>query len=64
MMSPATTDPPMIRMVGVQKHFGSLHVPRELFAHKTIVENVELVPVRVRRIGKPEAHETAPENPG
>jgi glutamate transport system ATP-binding protein len=127
MGSPAKTDPPMIRMVGVQKHFGSLHVLRDinlevargevvvvlgpsgsgkstlcrtinrlepidggsieidgsllpeegralarlradvgmvfqqfnLFAHKTIAENVELAPVRVRRIGKREAHETA-----
>ncbi|MGH3823057.1 MAG: amino acid ABC transporter ATP-binding protein [Pseudonocardiaceae bacterium] len=30
-----------------------------LFAHKTIAENVELAPVRVRRIGKTQAHETA-----
>ncbi|MDT7716949.1 MAG: glutamate transport system ATP-binding protein, partial [Pseudonocardiales bacterium] len=30
-----------------------------LFAHKTIAENVELAPVRVRRISKPEAHEAA-----
>ncbi|MBV9139899.1 MAG: amino acid ABC transporter ATP-binding protein [Pseudonocardiales bacterium] len=117
----------MIRMVGVQKHFGSLHVLRNinltvargevvvllgpsgsgkstlcrtinrlepidagsieidgsplpdegralarlradvgmvfqqfnLFPHKTIAENVELAPVRVRRISKPEAHDTA-----
>jgi glutamate transport system ATP-binding protein len=117
----------MIRMVGVHKHFGSLHVLREinlevargevvvvigpsgsgkstlcrtinrlepidkgsieidgvplpeegralarlradvgmvfqqfnLFAHKTISENVELAPVRVRRSGKRQAHESA-----
>ena len=123
----ANTDPPMIRMVGVHKRFGSLHVLRDinlhiargevvvvvgpsgsgkstlcrtinrlepidagrididgaplpeegralarlradvgmvfqqfnLFAHKTITENVELAPVRVRRIGKTEAHEAA-----
>ncbi len=30
-----------------------------LFAHKTIVENVGLAPVRVRRIGRREAHEAA-----
>jgi len=30
-----------------------------LFAHKTIAENVELAPVRVRRISKPEAHQAA-----
>ncbi|HEY6424632.1 MAG TPA: amino acid ABC transporter ATP-binding protein [Pseudonocardiaceae bacterium] len=30
-----------------------------LFAHKTIAENVELAPVRVRRIGKREAREEA-----
>src|ERR687893_1090513 len=124
---PATADPPMIRMSGVNKHFGSLHVLRDinlevargevvvvlgpsgsgkstlcrtinrlepidrgsievdgaplpeegralarlradvgmvfqqfnLFAHKTIAENVELAPVRVRRISKREAHEDA-----
>ena len=123
----ANTDPPMIRMVGVHKRFGSLHVLRDinlhiargevvvvvgpsgsgkstlcrtinrlepidagrididgaplpeegralarlradvgmvfqqfnLFAHKTITENVELAPVRVRRISKTEAHEAA-----
>jgi glutamate transport system ATP-binding protein len=127
MSAPATADPPMIRMVGVHKHFGSLHVLRDinlevargevvvvlgpsgsgkstlcrtlnrlepidegrieidgiplpeegralarlradvgmvfqqfnLFAHKTIAENVELAPVRVRRISRPEAHEAA-----
>src|SRR6476469_7255039 len=127
MSAPAAADPPMIRMVGVHKHFGSLHVLRDinlevargevvvvlgpygsgqaqlcrsinrlepidegsieidgiplpeegralarlradvgmvfqqfnLFAHKTIAENVELAPVRVRRISKPEAHEAA-----
>ena len=125
MSSPATADPPMIRMSGVDKHFGSLHVLRDinldvargevvvvlgpsgsgkstlcrtinrlepidggrievdgaplpaegralarlradvgmvfqqfnLFAHKTIAENVQLAPVRVRRISKREAHE-------
>src|SRR6476661_5641263 len=30
-----------------------------LFAHKTIAQNVELAPIRVRRISKPEAHEAA-----
>jgi glutamate transport system ATP-binding protein len=30
-----------------------------LFAHKTIAQNVELAPVRVRRMGKAEAHEAA-----
>jgi glutamate transport system ATP-binding protein len=30
-----------------------------LFAHKTIVQNVELAPVKVRRTGKRKAHETA-----
>ena len=123
----ANTDPPMIRMVGVHKRFGSLHVLRDinlhiargevvvvvgpsgsgkstlcrtinrlepidagrididgaplpeegralarlradvgmvfqqfnLFAHKTITANVELAPVRVRRISKTEAHEAA-----
>src|SRR5438128_2578851 len=30
MGSPAKTDPPMIRMAGVQKHFGSLHVLRDI----------------------------------
>jgi glutamate transport system ATP-binding protein len=30
-----------------------------LFAHKTIAENVQLAPVRVRRISKREAHEDA-----
>jgi glutamate transport system ATP-binding protein len=127
MGSPAKTDPPMIRMEGVQKHFGSLHVLRNinlevargevvvvlgpsgsgkstlcrtinrlepidggrieidgsplpeegralarlradvgmvfqqfnLFAQKTIAQNVELAPMRVRRIGKQEAHEAA-----
>ena len=127
MRSPATADPPMIRMSGVDKHFGSLHVLRDinldvargevvvvlgpsgsgkstlcrtinrlepidggrievdgaplpaegralarlradvgmvfqqfnLFAHKTIAENVQLAPVRVRRISKREAHEDA-----
>lgn len=127
MSSPATADPPMIRMSGVDKHFGSLHVLRDinldvargevvvvlgpsgsgkstlcrtinrlepidggrievdgvplpaegralarlradvgmvfqqfnLFAHKTIAENVQLAPVRVRRISKREAHEDA-----
>ncbi len=127
MSTTASTAPPMIRMVGVQKHFGSLHVLRDinlevargevvvvlgpsgsgkstlcrtinrlepidqgrieidgaplpeegralarlradvgmvfqqfnLFAHKTIAENVELAPVRVRRIAKAEAHEAA-----
>ncbi len=127
MSSPAKADPPMIRMSGVNKHFGSLHVLRDinlevargevvvvlgpsgsgkstlcrtinrlepidggrievdgsplpeegralaqlradvgmvfqqfnLFAHKTIAENVELAPVRVRRSGKREAHEAA-----
>jgi glutamate transport system ATP-binding protein len=123
----ANPDPPMIRMVGVHKSFGSLHVLRDinlhiargevvvvigpsgsgkstlcrtinrlepidtgrieidgaplpeegralarlradvgmvfqqfnLFAHKTITENVELAPVRVRRINRGEAHEAA-----
>ena len=127
MSAPATADPPMIRMVGVHKHFGSLHVLRDinldvargevvvvlgpsgsgkstlcrsinrlepidegrieidgtplpeegralarlradvgmvfqqfnLFAHKTIAENVELAPVRVRRISRPDAHAAA-----
>jgi glutamate transport system ATP-binding protein len=127
MSTTAGTDPPMIRMMGVHKHFGSLHVLRDinldvargevvvvlgpsgsgkstlcrtinrlepidqgiieidgtpvpeegralarlradvgmvfqqfnLFAHLTITENVELAPVRVRRISKAEAHETA-----
>ena len=127
MSSPARADPPMIRMVGVHKHFGSLHVLREinlevgrgevvvvlgpsgsgkstlcrtinrlepidrgrieidgaplpeegrelarlradvgmvfqqfnLFAHKTIAENVELAPVRVRRVGRKQAREAA-----
>jgi glutamate transport system ATP-binding protein len=127
MSSPATADPPMIRMSGVDKYFGSLHVlhdinldvargevvvvlgpsgsgkstlcrtinrlepidggrievdgaplPAEgralarlradvgmvfqqfnLFAHKTIAENVQLAPVRVRRISKRQAHEDA-----
>ncbi len=127
MSSRTEADPPMIRMVGVHKHFGSLHVLRDinlevargevvvvlgpsgsgkstlcrtinrlepidegrieidgiplpeegrslarlradvgmvfqqfnLFAHKTIAENVELAPVRVRRFDKAEAHETA-----
>jgi glutamate transport system ATP-binding protein len=127
MSSPATAYPPMIRMSGVDKHFGSLHVLRDinldvargevvvvlgpsgsgkstlcrtinrlepidggrievdgaplpaegralarlradvgmvfqqfnLFAHKTIAENVQLAPVRVRRISKREAHEDA-----
>jgi glutamate transport system ATP-binding protein len=116
MSSPAKAKPPMIRMMGVQKYFGSLHVLRDinlevargevvvvlgpsgsgkstlcrainrlepidegtieidgsqlpdvgmvfqqfnLFAHKTIAENVELAPVRVRRIGKPAAQEAA-----
>ncbi len=127
MSSRTEADPPMIRMVGVHKHFGSLHVLRNinlevargevvvvlgpsgsgkstlcrtinrlepidegrieidgiplpeegrslarlradvgmvfqqfnLFAHKTIAENVELAPVRVRRFDKTEAHETA-----
>ncbi len=125
MSSPPSTDPPMIRMTGVNKHFGSLHVLRDinldvargevvvvlgpsgsgkstlcrtinrlepidegsievdgsplpeegralarlradvgmvfqqfnLFSHKTIAENVELAPVKVRRVGKREAHE-------
>ncbi|MGA9311833.1 MAG: ATP-binding cassette domain-containing protein, partial [Pseudonocardiaceae bacterium] len=30
MSAPATADPPMIRMVGVHKHFGSLHVLRDI----------------------------------
>ncbi|HEU0127136.1 MAG TPA: ATP-binding cassette domain-containing protein, partial [Pseudonocardiaceae bacterium] len=30
-----------------------------LFAHKTIAENVQLAPVRVRRVSKREAHEDA-----
>jgi glutamate transport system ATP-binding protein len=119
--------PPMIRMSGVDKHFGSLHVLRDinlevdrgqvvvvlgpsgsgkstlcrtinrlepidagtievdgaplpaegralarlradvgmvfqqfnLFAHKTIAENVMLGPVKVRRMGKHQAHEAA-----
>ncbi len=119
--------PPMIRMAGVDKHFGSLHVLRginldvdrgqvvvvlgpsgsgkstlcrtinrlepvdagtievdgaplpaegrelarlradvgmvfqqfNLFAHKTIAENVMLGPVKVRRVGKQQAHDTA-----
>ena len=127
MSAPAAADPPMIRMAGVHKHFGSLHVLRDinlevargevvvvlgpsgsgkstlcrsinrlepidegrieidgtplpeegralarlradvgmvfqqfnLFAHKTIAENVELAPVRVRRISRPEAHQAA-----
>ncbi len=127
MSAPATADPPMIRMVGVHKHFGSLYVLRDinldvargevvvvlgpsgsgkstlcrsinrlepidegrieidgtplpeegralarlradvgmvfqqfnLFAHKTIAENVELAPVRVRRISRPDAHAAA-----
>jgi glutamate transport system ATP-binding protein len=127
MSPPVAAEPPMIRMIGVQKHFGSLHVLRNinlevvrgevvvllgpsgsgkstlcrtinrlepidagsieidgsplpdegralvrlradvgmvfqqfnLFPHKTIVENVKLAPVRVRRISKPEAHDTA-----
>jgi glutamate transport system ATP-binding protein len=127
MSSPATAAPPMIRMSGVDKHFGSLHVLRDinldvtrgevvvvlgpsgsgkstlcrtinrlepidsgrievdgaplpaegralarlradvgmvfqqfnLFPHKTIAENVQLAPLRVRRIGKREAHEDA-----
>jgi glutamate transport system ATP-binding protein len=126
MSPPVAAEPPMIRMIGVQKHFGSLHVLRNinlevvrgevvvllgpsgsgkstlcrtinrlepidagsieidgsplpdegralvrlradvgmvfqqfnLFPHKTIVENVKLAPVRVRRISKPEAHDT------
>jgi glutamate transport system ATP-binding protein len=127
-VSPAArTDPPMIRMTGVHKHFGSLHVLRDidlevargevvvvlgpsgsgkstlcrtinrlepidaggievdgtplpeegralarlradvgmvfqqfnLFAHKTIVQNVTLAPVKVRRTGKREAHQAA-----
>jgi glutamate transport system ATP-binding protein len=125
--SRANGDPPMIRMVGVHKYFGSVHVLRDinlevargevvvvlgpsgsgkstlcrtinrlepidqgrieidglplpeegralarlradvgmvfqqfnLFAHKTIAENVELAPIRVRRIGRTEAHESA-----
>jgi glutamate transport system ATP-binding protein len=127
MNSRADTAPPMIRMVGVHKHFGPLHVLRNinlevargevvvvlgpsgsgkstlcrtinrlepidegsieidglplpaegrplarlradvgmvfqqfnLFAHKTIAENVELAPIRVRRINKTEAHQAA-----
>jgi glutamate transport system ATP-binding protein len=127
MSSPTKAEPPMIRMAGVNKHFGSLHVLRDinlevargevvvvlgpsgsgkstlcrtinrlepidggsiqvdgsplpeegrglaalradvgmvfqqfnLFAHKTIAENVELAPVRVRRIGRREAHDAA-----
>ncbi len=121
------TTPPMIRMAGVNKHFGSLHVLRDidlevqrgevvvvlgpsgsgkstlcrtinrlepidegtievdgaplpaegralaklrsdvgmvfqqfnLFAHKTIAENVMLGPIKVRRVGRQQAHETA-----
>src|SRR5438270_9747015 len=127
MSAPATADPPMIRMVGVHKHFGSLHVLRDinldvargevvvvlgpsgsgkstlcrtinrlepidegrievdgaplpaegralarlradvgmvfqqfnLFAHKTIAQNVALAPVLVRGTGKAEAQEAA-----
>ena len=127
MSPPAPANPPMIRMVGVHKHFGSLHVLRDinlvvgrgevvlvlgpsgsgkstlcrtinrlepidtgvievdgsplpvegralarlradvgmvfqqfnLFAHKTIAENVELAPVKVRRMSRRAAHEAA-----
>jgi glutamate transport system ATP-binding protein len=127
MSSPAMAAPPMIRMVGVYKRFGSLQVLRNinlevargevvvvlgpsgsgkstlcrtinrlepidegtievdgaplpaegralarlradvgmvfqqfnLFAHKTIVQNVALAPVLVRKTGKAEAHEAA-----
>ena len=127
MSSPTTAAPPMIRMVGVHKRFGSLQVLRNislevargevvvvlgpsgsgkstlcrtinrlepidtgtievdgaplpaegralarlradvgmvfqqfnLFAHKTIVQNVALAPVLVRKIGKAEAHDAA-----
>ncbi len=127
MSSPSAADPPMIRMTGVNKYFGSLHVLRDidlqvargevvvvlgpsgsgkstlcrtinrlepidggdievdgtplpeegralarlradvgmvfqqfnLFSHLTIAENVKLAPVKVRRIGKREAHEAA-----
>src|SRR5438309_2715551 len=123
MSAPATADPPMIRMVGVHKHFGSLHVLRDinlevdrgevvvvlgpsgsgkstlcrcinrletidqgtilldgvplpdegkalararadvgmvfqsfnLFAHKTVLQNVTLGPIRVRGVPRPEA---------
>ncbi|GDY30330.1 arginine ABC transporter ATP-binding protein [Gandjariella thermophila] len=125
----ATPSPPMIRMVGVQKHFGPLHVLKDinlevsrgevvvvlgpsgsgkstlcrtinrlesidsgtievdgqplpaegrqlarlradvgmvfqtfnLFAHKTIVENVMLGPVKVRKVSQAEARKTAVE---
>lgn len=127
MSPPTSTTVPMIRMVGVHKHFGALHVLRDinltvasgevvvvlgpsgsgkstlcrvinrlepidagsieidgvalpeegralariraevgmvfqqfnLFSHKTIVENVELAPIRVRRIGKRDARRAA-----
>jgi glutamate transport system ATP-binding protein len=127
MSPPTSADVPMIRMVGVHKHFGTLHVLRNinlavargevvvvlgpsgsgkstlcrvinrlepidagrieidgvplpeegralarvraevgmvfqqfnLFAHKTIVENVELAPVRVRRMSRREARRVA-----
>jgi glutamate transport system ATP-binding protein len=126
-MSAPETAPPMIRMAGVNKHFGDLHVLKDidlevergqvvvvagpsgsgkstlcrtvnrlepidtgvievdgqplpaegralarlradvgmvfqqfnLFAHKTILENVMLAPVKVRKVAKGEARETA-----
>ncbi len=127
MSPPPAADPPMIRMARVNKHFGTLHVLRDvdlqvargevvvvlgpsgsgkstlcrtinrlepidsgtievdgtllpeegralarlradvgmvfqqfnLFSHKTIAENVKLAPVKVRRIGRRQAHEAA-----
>ncbi|MQA14346.1 MAG: ATP-binding cassette domain-containing protein [Pseudonocardiaceae bacterium] len=121
------TTPPMIKMAAVNKHFGSLHVLRDvdlevdrgqvvvvlgpsgsgkstlcrtinrlepidqgtievdgaplpaegrelarlradvgmvfqqfnLFAHKTVIENVTLGPIKVRKLGRSQAHETA-----
>jgi glutamate transport system ATP-binding protein len=126
-MDPGTTSTPMVRMAGVQKHFGDLHVLRDidleiapgevvvvlgpsgsgkstlcrainrlepidtgtveidgkelpaegrdlaalrsdvgmvfqqfnLFAHKTILENVTLAPIRVRKVSKSEAENRA-----
>ena len=126
-MSAPESSPPMIKMAGVNKHFGDLHVLRDidlevergqvvvvagpsgsgkstlcrtvnrlepidsgtievdgeplpaegralarlradvgmvfqqfnLFAHKTILQNVMLAPIKVRRVGKTEARETA-----
>ena len=55
-----TAPPPMIRMVGVNKHFGSLHVLKDIDLEVDRGQVVVVLgPVKVRRHGKREAHQTA-----